>query len=189
MSEQQEPSLRTQEDIIYYFVEKKRLINRGYDFKHAKKTDECIEEAAKLCEKLEMTPAEYVQLLYDNMGDMQKYFSPYHLCGTAVEHFFRDRHKDQDAYVVEMTKDNICYHDLWDHMFELCRRQMVVGRAMEEVLMDSSLKLFAWFRILASPDEIPEVTKKYKRIARLELNEKIIKFIKEAELDINRVLN
>jgi hypothetical protein len=188
MSQDNNLFLRTQEDIIYYFVEKKRLITRLYNFVHSKKTDDCIYKAAKLCEELEITPAEYVQLLYDNLGSMKKYFSPHHLCGTAVEHFFMNRGKE-DTHVIEMTKDNICYYELWDHLLDLCRRQMVIGRTMEEVLMDSSIKLFAWFRILASPVEIPEVTKKYKRIARLELNEKIIKFIKEAELDIDRVLN
>lgn len=189
MSEVRQPDPRTLEDIIYYYSEKKRLKNKGYKFISSEKVDYHIREAAILCEELEMTPAQYIQLIYDNLGPKQvEHFNLQHLHGTAAEHFFRDRNKN-DSYVVELTKENLPYEDVWGHMLELCRRQMKQGRAMEEVLLDSSLKLYGWFRILASPDPIPSVIENYKHIARLEMNNRLMDFIKESGLDVDRVLN
>jgi hypothetical protein len=54
--------------------------------------------------------------------------------------------------------------------------------------MDSSLKFFAWFRILATPNRVPEIIDKYKRIAKKEMTSAILTFAKEQNLDLDRLL-
>jgi hypothetical protein len=191
MSDKKEPSPETVQEIIYYYSNKKRLHTKSgnYTYLHTETGDKYMREAALLCEELQLTPASYIQLIYDDMGPGQKHFSPQHLRGTAVEHFFRDRQNTNGSFSIELTRENIPYDDIWDHMYELCMRQLRLGRSLEEVLMDSSMKLYAWFRILASPQEIPAVVQKYKHICRKEMNDKLLKYIKEAGLDVHRVLN
>jgi hypothetical protein len=54
--------------------------------------------------------------------------------------------------------------------------------------MNSSLKFFAWFRILSTPDRYEPIISKYKHIAREELTQSIIDYARDAGLDIDRIL-
>lgn len=188
MSEKKEPSQKTIDDIIYYFSEKRRLHTNAYMYLHTEAGDKHIREAALLCEELQLAPSDYIQMIYDDLGTGQKYFGPQHIRGTKVEHFFRDRGKNE-VFKIELTRESLPYQDVWDHMFDLCMRQLRIGRSLEEVLLDSSIKLYAWFRILASPKKIPSVVEKYKHIARKEMNDRLKKYIKESGLDMDRLSN
>jgi hypothetical protein len=174
------------DDLLYYFEEKKRLTNKNYRYVRSAENDKYLKEAAALCKELHMHPGVFVSNLYEDMGKHKSYFSPKHLRGPNVKKKFTENIED---YRVEITNDTIEYEDLWRLQHELAMLYIRQGESTESVLKDSSLKFFAWFRILATPRPNPEIIDKYKRIAKKEMNPRLVEFIRKEGLDLDRILD
>lgn len=174
------------DDLVYFFEEKKRLTNKNYRYIDSEENRKHFNRAAELCEELNMHPGVYVQNLYDDMGKHKEYFSPKHLAGTSVKKRLTE---NPDDYKVEITNSTLDYEDVWKYQHELAMMYIKRGESTESVLMDSSLKFFAWFRILATPRKHPGIIKKYKHIAKKEMNPRLMEFIKKEKLDADRILD
>lgn len=184
----EEVNLQLVEDLKYYYIDKKRLLNKNATFIETKKNQDYMEAAAKICDELNMTAAAYIQFMYDKMGDLKAYFSPQHLQGDNAKKALRDkREKEENSYQVEIDNSTIPYDLLWTQQNELARRYMKIGYTAEDILMDASLKFFAWYRILSTTDANSEVIRKYKSIANKELTPRLIEFIKEHNLELSRI--
>jgi hypothetical protein len=181
---------RLVDDLIFYFVEKKRLSVKNYNYISTTKWDKYFAEAAELCEKYELTPAIYVQRLYDRMENKKQFFSPEHLRGGNVEKILElEKSTPEDSYYIEITNATLDPADVWKYQHELAMRYIKRGESVRSVLMDSSLKLFAWYRILSTPERDPEVIKKYKHIAKKEMTSSLQEFAKQEGLDLDRILS
>ena len=181
---------RLVDDLIFYFVEKKRLSIKNYNYISSAKWDKYFEEAAKLCEKYELTAAIYVQKLYDRLESKKQFFSPEHLRGGNVEKMLENEKTDaEDSFKIEITNATLDPADIWKYQHELAMRYIKRGEPVRSVLMDSSLKLFAWYRILSTPERDPEVIKKYKHIAKKEMTSALQDFAREEGLDLDRILS
>jgi hypothetical protein len=101
-----------------------------------------------------------------------------------------DQEKDSpdDTYRVEITNATLSLEDVWKYQHELAMRYIKRGETTHSVLMDSSLKFFAWYRILSTPERDMEIIKKYKHIARKEMTNALREFIESEGLDIDRIL-
>ena len=86
-----------------------------------------------------------------------------------------------------VTSETLSFERVWDQQKALLLNQVEQGRKMEDILLDSSMKFFAWFRILATTTRLPSVAKKYKKTAKLELTGRLREFIEERQLDIGRI--
>lgn len=177
------------DDLIYYFCEKKRLTKKNYQYYSAGKNAEYMEEAALLCKKHNLNPAAYVQIIYDNLGTLKNMFNTSHLAGPAAKKILKDREETEDTYTVEITNANLDYSLVWQQQHQLVMTYVKNGEKPESILLDSGLKLYAWFRILSTPDILPEVIDKYKHIAKQELNPSLTRFIKENNLAIDRIFS
>jgi hypothetical protein len=176
-------------ELIYYFTEKKRLTRKNYTYISTVKWDKYFEEAAKLCDKHKMTAHEYIQKMYDRMEPRTEFFSPEHIRGGNVANFLKQvKEAEQDTYVVEITNDNLDYADVWRQQHDLAMRYIRRGESVESVLIDSSLKFFAWYRILSTPKAYPEIIDKYKHIAQKEMNPRLHAFAMQEGLALDRVL-
>jgi hypothetical protein len=176
------------EDLKYYYIDKKRLINKNATFIETKKNLDYMEEAAKICDELNMSAAAYIQFMYDKMGDLKAYFSPQHLRGDNAKKALKDKkEKEENSYQVEVDNSTIPYDLLWEQQNELARRYMKIGYTAEDILMDASLKFFAWYRILSTTSANSEVIRKYKSVANKELTPRLIEFIKERDLELSRI--
>ena len=174
-------------DLIFYYEEKKRITNKNYshianiaDVSHFK-------EASLLCKEFELDPATYIQIMYDRMGDLKRFFSPEHLRGAKARFYLTDK-GDNGGLKIELTNYNQPIEDVWRHQHELAMIYYRRGEAIESVLIDSGLKFFAWFRILATPNRVPAIIDKYKKIAKKEMTSVITEFAKKEKLDLDRLL-
>lgn len=174
------------DDLVYFFEEKKRLTNKNYRYIDSEENRKHFKKAAKLCEQSGLHPGKFVQSLYDNMGKHKTYFSPKHLAGPTALKILEEK-DPAESYQVEITNATLKYPDIWRYQHEMAMMYIARGEPVESVLMDSSLKFFAWFRILSTPDRVPAIIKKYKHIAKDELNPKLREFIEESGLDIDRI--
>lgn len=179
---------RLVEEIVHYFNEKKRLTIKGYLHKFSKADEKLFNDAALLCSKYELDPASFIEMLYERMGGKKNFFNPSCLQGTAVDYFLKEQTSGENTYKVEITNITIDPADIWEQQMQLAQLYMRKGENIEDILMNSSLKFFAWFRILCTPNRITAVIDKYVRIARKEINQKIIDFAKSAGLDIHRII-
>jgi hypothetical protein len=178
------------DDLKFYYIEKRRLTNKNFNYIPTQNDDSYFQKAAQLCEKCELHPGKYVNLLYDRMETKKEFFKPQCLQGTKVEHFLVDYNSGAtESYEVEITNATIDYQSLWTHQHELALRYIRQGEDVSSVLLNSSLKFFAWYRILSTPRPVPAVIEKYKLIARKELNNRLTEFIKSENLDISRILD
>jgi len=180
------PDQRIFEDILGYYIEKKRLTNKKYLYIPADKYLENFAEATRICARHEMHPAKYVNVIYDNL-EKKEFFSPSHLCGAGAVKVVQKVLESGNDYKVEITNATIDYVDVWQQQRNLAMLYVKHGESVESVLMDSSLKFFAWYRILSTPEKNMEIVNKYKRIARDELNRSLTEFIKAQGLDLDRI--
>jgi hypothetical protein len=179
---------RTLEDLIYHFVEKKRLTKKNYEYIPTVKWGAYFREAAQLCDKYEMHPSSYIQKMYDRMEAKKEFFSPEHIRGGNVSKMLdRDKDSGEETYKVEITNATLTYDSMWQYQHELAMRYIRNGVTVEEVLMDSSLKFFAWYRILSTPSRNERVIAKYKHIARKEMTSALKDFAAQEGLDITRI--
>ena len=179
----------TLDDIVFFYTEKKRLTNKNFKYIDTPSNQNYMKLGAVLCEELKLHPGVFVQTIYDNMGDAKAFFSPKHLQGKNVKKLFESKDNGLDSYRVEITNATLEYEDIWKYQHELAMLYIKNGEAPESVLLDSSLKFFAWFRILATPDKYPAIIKKYKHIAKKEMNPRLLAFAKAEGLDIERILD
>lgn len=177
------------DELIYCYTQKRRLHKKDYNFTDTIKNREHIKEAAEQCINLGVSPGVYVQTIYNNLaGKAREHLRLECLYGKSVAQLFdRLQNSGDDSYKVEITNFTEDYERLWAQQYDLVMRYVKAGDSVKSVLMDSSLKFFAWFRILATPERDPDVIKKYKRIAKLELTPKLIEFIKQEKLDADRI--
>jgi hypothetical protein len=181
---------RLVDDITYFYVEKKRLGSINYNLVKTKADEDNLDEAARICAEYEMDPAIYVQLLFDRMGGRKAFFSTKCLQGTAVRGFMKQyREEDNgDSYKIEITNNTLEPKDIWEYQKALAMIYIRKGEDPASVLMDSSLKFFAWFRILATPNRVESIIAKYKHIAKKELNSRLLEFFKQEGLDTDRLI-
>jgi hypothetical protein len=183
------PSQQTVDDLIYHFAYKKRLTNKNWEYTPTIKGEAYFREAAVLCDKHNMTPAEYIQIMYDRMGDRKEFFSSEHIRGGNVQKVLEKVQTGEvTVYTVEMTIHDLDFGDVWDQQRNLAMRYISRGESVESVLMDSSLKFFAWYRILSTPRPYMPVIEKYKHIAQKELTPALLEFVKREKLDIDRII-
>jgi len=178
------------DDLIFYYVEKKRLSVKNYNYTPLPKWDKYFEEAAILCHKYGFTPALYVQKMYDRLGEKRNFFTPEHMRGGNVEKILENEQSSQDdKYTVEITNSTLDPADVWKYQHELAMRYIKRGESVRSVLMDSSLKFFAWYRILSTPERDPEIIAKYKHIAKKEMTPVLLEFVTQEGLDVERILS
>jgi hypothetical protein len=132
----------------------------------------------------------YVQKMYERLGDKKHFFTPEHMRGGNVEKMLEnDAASQDDKYVIEITNNTLAPADVWKYQHELAMRYIKRGESAHSVLMDSSLKFFAWYRILSTPERDPEIIDKYKHIAKKEMTPALLEFLKQEGLDIERILS
>ena len=176
-------------DLIFYYEEKKRLTVKGFKHRENQADKNYFIAAAKLCAKHELDPATYVQIMYDRLDPNKRaFFSPKCLQGVKVEYYIESNKDTGDSLKIELTNANIDPADLWRHQHELASLYIRRGESVESVLLDSSLKFFAWFRILATPNRVPAIIDKYKRIAKKEMTSKLLDFARSENLDLDRLV-
>lgn len=189
MSNKKEADQRIKEDLEYEFTSKKRLSIPHYNYVSTHAGDAHFREAALLCKDSNLHPAQYMQIMWERMGDKKEFFNTAHLQGPGAKQAIKEYFKNGDNYDVEITNVNLEYGDLWNYQKELAMRYIRNGRDIKSVLMDSSLKFFAWFRILITEKREPEIIDKYKHIAKKEFTRGLLDFAKQHNLDVNRILD
>jgi hypothetical protein len=175
------------EDLVHYFCEKKRLTIKNYTYNPSNTWDDYFKEAAVLCADYELPPSTYIQKMYERMEPKVQFFTPEHIRGEKVEALLKSwQSQGETSYVVEITNANLDYRDLWEHQENLARRLLRPDETYEELMLDSSLKFFGWFRILSTEERNMKIIEKYRHIARKEMTQALKDFIVQNGLDLDR---
>lgn len=184
-----EPDQRTIEDILGYFIEKKRLLNKQYAHIETTAAAEYLQEAAILCKQFELHPSKYVDILYDRMAKNKHYFKLSCLAGKEVKKYLTDEAANIDVYKFEITNTTLDYADVWRQQEDLANAYTRRGESIESVLSDATIKFFGWFRILYTPQRNPDIVDRYKKIARKEVTRALKAFIISKNLDLSRIVD
>lgn len=176
------------DDLVYSFEQKKSIHIKNYRHYLSTNDIDTLVLAAIACKKYKVSPAAFVQTVYDRLGKHKGDIRISHLSAKSVEKHFGGREEAVDELKIEITNSTLAYADIWQYQHELAMRYINNGETVESVLMDSSLKFFAWYRILSTPRPNYEIIHKYKHIAKEEWNSRLEKFAKSQGLDIGRIL-
>jgi hypothetical protein len=187
MPNTKEADLRVIGDLVYEFVSKKRLVIPNYNYSPTYASDEHFKEAAILCEKFKLHPAKYIDIMWSRMGEKFSFFSSSHIRGPGANNAIKEYFEAGGNYEVEITYANLDYNAVWAFQKELVVQYSRTGATFKDILTNSSLKFPAWFRILATENREPDIVDKYKHIARKELSNALLDFIKENNLDLSRI--
>lgn len=176
------------EDLIHYFSEKRRLTTKNYDYRPSDKWDDYFREAALLCEEYELPPSTYIQKMYERIEYKKEFFNPEQLRGIKAAAFLKNL-KDQEhtSFKVEITNASLDYAELWEHQENLAKRLLLPKETYEDLMLDSSLKFFGWFRVLSPTQSSSKIIEKYAHIARKEMNQTLKDFLVQKGLDLDRI--
>jgi hypothetical protein len=178
------------EEIVYHYEQKRRLHTRAYVYLSSDRNDKYLQDAAKFCADNNVSPAVYVDKLYDNFGGKKAFFGPKNLqAKTAKKHFDKYREIEEDFFKVELNNNNLDYDKVWQQQLDLATDYLQYGYKIEDILKDAKLKFFAWFRVLATTEKNQDIIHEYIHIAKKELNPRLLAYLKQnKELDIGRIL-
>lgn len=178
----------TMADLEFAFGEMKRMSNKHYKYSSFGDNITYMRKAAIICDEMGLTPQKYVQILWERLGDKKEFFSPKHLQGDNVRKVLENYLDTEAQNRVELNNFNIDYDTIWRQQHELAMRYISRGEAVEAVLLDSSLKFFAWFRIMATPEPNLAIIDKYKAIAVKELtNPRLQRYLDESHMPLHRI--
>jgi hypothetical protein len=60
-------------------------------------------------------------------------------------------------------------------------------RTVEEILMDDLINFSPWFRIIITKEPVPEIVKKYKKVAAAMMTPKLERYLRDLKLDTSRI--
>jgi hypothetical protein len=192
MGEEERPINRELlEDIEYQYTEKRRILDPKFNLNKTPAVEQHLTKAVYFCEDLNVHPAELVNTAYEMMGNKKEYFGLKNLYGTALKHKLNESRavRPTDTIIAEVTLATIDIGLLWDAQVDMLYRYLGLGYSEETILMNSSLKFYAWFRLIVSEKVYPEVSAKYHDVAVKELrnNPSLRKFLKDNNLPIERI--
>lgn len=176
-------------EIIYYYTLKKKETYSKYTFVANAGTKKDIDKAAILCAKAGITADRFVSIAYENFGGKKAYFTTSYLQGpkmTALLAF--EKIAAENKANTELTRDVINFDDVWRQQIELANLFVKQGDAIEEILLDPSIKFYGWFRILATPTPVPAIMQRYRHVARKELTPRLKEYLKLNNFELDRIL-
>lgn len=176
----------TEESLIRYYEDKKRLTNPNYKYNSNPTYKKCFSEAAIFCLDLGVNPSLFIEEAYKLLGNNKHYFNPTCLGSEKIKNKFINKDPSVN-YTPPISRVDLTYDEIWEQQKDLASRLLRTGRNVEDILLDSSNKFYAWFRILVTADRNEKIIFEYKNIALKELDERLETFVLKAGLDLNRI--
>lgn len=178
------------EELVYYYEQKKKLSTQRYAYITSEKNDKYFIDAAKYCVENHISPASYVDTMYENFGSKKAFFSPRNLQSSVAKKYLKQAADSEGVFFnPELNNNNLDYDKIWQQQIELATDYMSFGQKIEDILKDPKLKFFAWFRILATTHRNADIIREYIHIAKKELNPRLLSYLKQnSDLDINRLI-
>jgi len=139
------------------------------------KFNHLFEKAATNCKKLNANPIYYVDAHFVNKNP-DEVFIP----------FLTAKNSD-DLYKTYIEAYLPNYQELFEVYMHTLKRQLQLGRTVEWTLLNPHLTFASWFRVCITNEEIPEVSKVYKRMAVKERTPELIEFLRDKGLDYGRI--
>ena len=170
-----------------YFEAEKRKFISSYVYLPTRFQEEDFKDALKLCREYDLAPEDIVDLAVELLVDNRSQVSSIHLRGPLVRNALLAEIVNNSRNTGLVTNDNIECDDIWKQLVSLVKLYIKNGEQQDDILLNSSLKLYGWFRILATEYPNQKVIDKYKHIANKELNYKIRRFIRKQGLDLSRI--
>jgi hypothetical protein len=183
--ESKQKEMRLIDEITGYFIEKKRLLKRGYTFRGSPKTDKYFEDAAAICRDYDLSPGIFVDIAYKRLPKPE-YFNPSHLAGTPVRMHIKNSVHSGGKTEFD-SNFTITAEELWNYQNEVLKLYTSRGMTAAAVLGDPGLKFRAWFRILATAEENDDIINRYKDLAKQELTNSLKDFLVSKNLPIARI--
>jgi hypothetical protein len=175
----------TIDELVESFTAKQRILREHYVYPASEANNVNMLSAAKLCHKYNMHPGTFMRVIYDSLPQAAKLnFNTKHLQSDNAEKKIVNFLNDPES---ELNNTNIDYRELWNQQLLDARKFMSYGSTCKEILMDATLNFYAWFRVLATPNRDEDIIRKFGKTARLEMNDVLLKFIREENLDLERI--
>jgi hypothetical protein len=156
----------------------RNTVQKNYVYHRSPAHMKAFTKAARFCRENGLTAEEYSMALLDSLGDHRENFYPsYFGSGTANQAALN--YREDRAIPLDL---------IYEQQKELLRIQIQkLGRNYLDVLMDPRLKFYAWFRIIASKNPEHEVIQVYGKTAKAELTPGLVEFLRNQNVDIERI--
>lgn len=175
-----------QKDILDNFLLKKHQASNGA-FPLSIITCRNLEKAQEVCIAYAKSPAELVDLVFNNLGERKNYFSLCHLSDSNAHR----RLLDQKKYRLEtgslVSFSTIAPEALLNHLYTLLKIYSNSGESEKSVLADSTIDFPAWFRIVATPIPNKEIISNYIEEAQKSVHGSLLDFLKSKGFDLSRI--
>lgn len=161
------------------YVRLRGLVQSHYLYNSTPAHDKAFKKAAEFCKLQRITPEQYAMGLFQSLSGHQENFYP---------SYFGSASGNQAA--LTYSKE-YCVHpsDLYEHQKEMLRRHVVdLGKDPIETLLNPRLSFYAWFRILATKEPVPEIIRLYSETAKKEASPELVAFLCEQNLSVNRII-
>lgn len=156
------------------------ILQPGYVYHSSPAFDKAFLKAGKFCIANDITPEEYAYGLMHSLEHDRKHCFYPSLFGSNTANEAVAQYKLEKA---------VSFNDLYECQKSLLVLQMTkLGKTAKKVLSDPRLQFHAWFRILATAKPDYDVINLYSDTARKEMTPELIAFLKEQNLDVNRII-
>jgi hypothetical protein len=156
------------------------VIQPGYTYHASPAFDKAFVKASKFCMEKGITPEEYAQGLMSSLDyDRKNCFYPT-LFGSST---------GNTAVLQYREEKSISFKDLYECQKALLILQITkLGKTPKEVLLNPRLQFYAWFRTLATAKPDYDIINTYSETAREEMTPELVTFLKEQNLDVDRII-
>lgn len=155
--------------LLQAFLDKKRSVMPRYTATPA--DIEAVRKASVICETGGHDPEIFlIAQLYFHDGDITTFYSP----------FLHSKNAERNVQEF-LNKSHIPPADSYEVQCDYMRGQVIgLGRDFKTVLMDDTVPLTAWFRVMVTKEPDKDVLARYFQKARMELTPELASFLKES---------
>ncbi len=153
-------------------------VQKNYAYHRSPAHMKAFVKAAKFCLESGLTAEEYSIALMDSLGNHRENFFPSYF-GSSTANQYALTYKEDRAIPLDM---------ILEQQKELLRIHVQkLKKDPIAALMDPRLKFYAWFRVVATREPNREIIGVYGETARKELTRGLAEFLRNQNLDVERI--
>jgi hypothetical protein len=171
--------IRLKEDLAGEFEYMRSTVQPGYRYHRHPAGEKALKKAALFCKKHSIHPSIYMLGAMQSIGESRdKFYIPFVGCDRANE-----------GALAAKESNTVPTDKILEHQKKMLERQVIdMKRPFMDALLDPRLKFYAWFRIIATVKPVPEIIQIYLDVARLEMTQELETFLREQNLDVDRIV-
>jgi len=161
------------------YVEVRRLSQPNYVMRNSSATQEVFLKAAQMCADKNLTPEDFVTQQFRNKPEHTEFYP-----NMLLNKHTRLQETPECTQSIKEFEPDI----IFNVQAEYLKAQVIaLKRNALEVLLDDTIDLYPWFRVLITDEPVPQVIEKYRDKARASLFPQLVAFLTKKGFDLTRI--